>query len=88
MATSCRHQTNKQIQKQITVADTIVQFIINPHQFLFTATPNGTAVSLIPLTAVIMLGKSRDMERNAHVAITCLALGFCVTGGFYFITDG
>ena len=88
MATSCRHQTNKQTHKQTTPADTIVQFSINPHQFLFTATPNGTAVSLIPLTAVIMLGKSRDTEHIAHVAITCLALGFCVTGGFYPITDG
>ena len=44
---------------------------------------------LILLTAVIMLGKSGDWERNAYVAITgCVTVRFCVTEDFYHITDG
>jgi hypothetical protein len=42
-------------------------------------------VSLTVLTAA-MLGKSRDWERNADIAITCLTLRFfCVTLRFYII---
>jgi len=56
---------------------------------LFTATTKDTAVSVILLTAVIMLGKSGDWERNAYVAITgCVTVRFCVAAGFYHITDG
>jgi len=35
-----------------------------------------------------MLGQSADTERNAYVAITCVTVRFCVTGGFYLIIDG